>query len=352
MRNSAEYGTTLLGGFASALSQVGGATEQRLHMSTTRDTDFDAQLTWVLPGDALRLDVEIKQASLTSRNEVRRVVERTKSGTPVLLAAFLSPAARDELRQAGWSYWDETGNMLIQNRDPFVWVERTGASRNPSPDSTEGPRRLRSLKGQAASVVLVKLLTEGRAATVRELSRETGVGVATVSRVIELLRDEEFLNDTARGPIVVSDIKRLARRWAQDYSFTKTFKARRYFSLLGEEITLERLRTGELPYAVTGVQAANQYLGAQGRIASLPSRGAWIYTPDREAAERALKLAADPKGSILVGECDFLEQEGIRVLNGLRVVWPWRTVGDLLSTQGRTAAVGEELADALERERI
>lgn len=307
---------------------------------------LDGRVDWMIPGGRVVLDLEIKRQSVLSRDEVRRIVSRAPSGSPALLASYISPAARDELRRTGWSYWDGTGNLLIQNRDPLVWIERLGATRNPSPDMDDGPRRLRSLKGHAASVVIVHLLTQRRAPSMRELSRRTAVGVATVSRVVDLLREEELLEGASGGSIVVSDVLRLAERWSMDYSF----KSRRYFLLLGERVALERLRSGEVPYALTGIQAANQYLGTRSMAASLPSNETWIHVSDREAAERMLQLVPDPRGSILVSECGFLNQEECRVVGGERYVWPWRTVGDLLSTRGRGASVGRDLAEALGKE--
>ena len=212
---------------------------------------------------------------------------------------------------------------------------------------------LRSLKGQAASVVIVKLLTERQAPSVRELSRQTEVGVATVSRVLELLRDEDLLKETNGGPVVIKDATALAARWAQDYSFTKTFKSRRYFSLLGETIARERLKTAPFDYALTGIESANNYLGETGRVGTLPVSESWIYVSDLDAAEREMQLMSDAKGNIVVAECDFLrqEREGVRIVDGLRFARPWRTVGDLLSTRGRTASIGSDLAETLDRER-
>ncbi|WP_152631257.1 hypothetical protein [Agreia bicolorata] len=319
-----------------------------------QDTEFDGRLMWKVSSAELSLDVEIKSRSVTSREDVRRIVGGRLGENAILLAAFISPAACDELRLAGWSYWDGTGNLLIRSSEPFVWVERSGMTRNPNPDKPEGRRLLRSLKGQAASVVVVRLLTEGRAASARELSRQTGVGVATVSRVLELLRGEQLLEETNGGPVVVRDASTLAARWTQDYSFTNTFKARRYFSLLGEEIARERLHMADFDYALTGVEAANDYLGSAGRIGALPPSETWIYVSDGAAAERTMQLMADPRGSIVIAECGFLsqEREGVRVAGNLRFARPWRTAGDLLSARGRTASVGLELAETLDRERV
>lgn len=346
-----ESGSPLVERFISDMERLARGSQLKWR-ETPSDKGFDGTITWLTSDTELSFDVELKSRDVTSRDDIRRIIGSKPDGSFVLLASFISPSAGDELRRAGWSYWDETGNLFVQSRKPFVWVERLGAARNPNPVPPSGPR-LRSLKGQAASVVIVKLLTEGQAPSGRDLSRQTGVGVATVSRVLELLREEQLLEETSGGPVVIRDATVLAAQWAQDYSFTKTFKSRRYFSLLGDEIARERLKSAPFDYALTGVESANNYLGTTGRIGTLPGSESWIYVSDLDAAERELQLMSDPKGNIVIGECDFLpqEREGVRVVNDLRFARPWRTVGDLLSTRGRTASIGSDLAETLDRER-
>ncbi|MFT4296742.1 MAG: ArsR family transcriptional regulator [Micropruina sp.] len=300
----------------------------------------------VLPPAGITLTVNVRRTSMTDRADARRLPEPRPGDHPVLIAPFLSPAVRDELRRSGWSYSDATGNLLIQSSNPLVWIDRLGANRDPSPDPLSGPQRLRSLKGRSASEVIVRLLANGQVASVRELARQTEVGVATVSRVVEFLRDAGLVADVRSGKIVVSDKRRLALRWADDYSFTGTFKAKRYYSMLGDEIVLQRLRSAALPdYAITGVRAANDFIGQKNRVGLLPSTDLWLYVADLEHALTVLDLVPDPRGTILVAQADFLTSpESYRSgASELRSAQPWRVVGDLLSTSGRTAAVGDDL---------
>lgn len=304
----------------------------------------------VLPPAGLTLTVDLRRSSMTERDDARRLPEPQPGDHPVLVAPFLSSAVRDELRRSGWSYSDATGNLLIQSTEPFVWIDRLGANRNPAPDQLQGPQRLRSLKGRAASEVIVKLLADGEATSVRELARQTAVGVATVSRVIEFLRDDGLVGGERSGRIRVSDKRRLALRWAEDYSFTGTFKALRYYSVLGDDLALQRLRSSALrEYAITGVRAANDFMGEQNRVGLLPGADLWVYVANLEQASAVLDLVPDPRGTILVGQAAFLTStERYRSgASGLQLAQTWRVVGDLLSTAGRTAAVGDDLLRTL-----
>ena len=268
----------------------------------------------------------------------------------MLVAPFLSRRVRDELERAGWSYWDATGNMLLAVRDPLIMVRRAGATKDPNPSPAQAPTRLRSLKGPAASEVMVALLANGgRATTIRDFARAHALPVSTVSRVITLLREENWLEPTGGGPIIVTDRLALARRWAEDYSFTDSFTTRRYFSILGPHRAAQRLRESDLDYAVTGVQAAQAWLAGRHTAPLVPDTDLWLYTTDVEAVERVADLApAGRDATILVAHASFLTREHTwQQDDGTRTVTPWRTVGDLLSRQGRQAAVGEALAEAL-----
>ena len=348
MRNVITPGTEgLLQGFTKALYDVGGR-----DFSVVRNDvpgGYDAHVSVSFGPARLILDVNIALVPPRTRIDVDRRQSATPGTADVLVAPFLSAPVRDEIAGAGSSYWDWTGNMLIQSREPTVWIDRVGASRNPDPELSAGVQRLRSLKGRAASEVIVELLSSGGTASVRQLSRDTGTGVGTVSRVIDLLRSEELLDSGAAG-IHIPDRLALARRWAQDYGFEKSFKPMRYISLLGEEVAMDRLNRSPLRFAVTGSRAAAAEFSRRSLVAPLPPTGAWLYTDDVKSVERELDLSPDSRGTVFIAECDFLvegregAQEGVPPL-----ARAWRIVGDLMSGHGRLSALGDELAALLAR---
>tara|TARA_B100000378_G_scaffold275768_1_gene272409 strand:+ start:198 stop:1256 length:1059 start_codon:yes stop_codon:yes gene_type:complete len=343
MRNTAIYGTgDLLQGFTDAL-EVTGVRAISVDRSSGRG-GVDAVVTAQFGAASAAFGVEVKLNPPRSRADVRRLPEAGAGVVNMLVAPFLSPPVRDELERCGWSYWDATGNMRIRSAEPAVWIDRAGASRNPDPGVSAGAQRLRSLKGKAASEVVVQLLNVGNAASVRELARDTGAGVGTVSRVIELLRADEVV-DVGSGGIGVPDRVALARRWARDYGFESTFKPARYVSLLGEDVALNRLGRSGLRFAVTGSRAASAEFALRGRVAPLPVTGVWLYTDDVESVERAMDLAPDRRGNILVADGEFLGdgREGAQDTDP-PIARSWRIIGDLLAAGGRLTAMGEELA--------
>ena len=351
MRNETLYGTKdLIDRFVSALRELGpreSLNEITLTKAETRDS-ADATVRWRVAGESFSLALDVKVSPIGPLSSPAKGARGVKGQVPVVLSPFISRAAQTQLENQGLSYWDPTGNLLLQSRNPFMWIKQGGSAKNPNPDVKA--TALQSLKGRSASEVMVRLLSDGRAATVRDLARESGVGLGTASRVISLLRKEDFLEPTGGGPIVVTDPVRLAQRWAEDYSFTKTFNAKRYFSILGSSVALERIRESNVNYAITGLAAQSLWYEEDARIAPLPTSDLWLYTDDVARIEKVADLVPDnANGTIMVAQTEFLAPgcENYRPIGKTRTAWPWRVVGDLLSLSGRYAAAGSDFAEEL-----
>lgn len=351
MRNSTEYGSLdLIDRFADAVRAMApqGVSSSVRFESASSSARYDRVVVWTVAGASVRFVVEARtRAALV---EADRLPVVASGSVPVLVAPFIPSRLRSLLESAGWSYWDPTGNALIRVDDPLVVIRAEGAAKDPAPDP-KPVARLRSLKGQTASEVMVALLqyqATGGVSSVRELARQSRLPVSSISRVVSLLREENYLKPTAGGPILLDDPIAAAQRWAQDYSFAKTFRARRCFSLAGPDLALRRIVESDLDYALTGVRAAQEWLDQSGRIAGLPGSELWVYVSDLAKAERIADLAPDSRdGQIVIAECDFLGREQGRRVDGVRYVTPWRAAGDLLSAPGRLAGVGQELAEDL-----
>lgn len=356
MWNSAGYGTRdLIDRFIAYLRTViPVGTTNRLDPPTfPNDGTWDARLRWTIGTRPVELGLEVRLAA--DAIDLDRLPVAGQDVAPVLISTFIPRRTQELLEQAGWSYWDPTGNALIRLMKPVVLLRQQGATKDPDPQ-VKPAVRLRSLKGEAASQVMVALLrNDGFATSIRDFARENALQPSTVSRVVSLLRDENFLMPTGLGSFLIEDRLAAAQRWAEDYSFETTFHAKRYFSLSGRDLALQRIGQSGVHYAITGVAAANERLSGHGQAASLPATELWVYTTDLAALERAADLAPDRRqGDIRVAECDFLNRdEPTSTVDGLCYVTPWRIVGDLLSAGGRRAGIGEELArDLIESRRV
>ena len=243
--------------------------------------------------------------------------------------------------------------MLITSTQPFILVSQTGASRNADPQPGDS-RPLQSLKGRAAARLIVELLSTGKADSVRSLAQQSRSSPATASRVTVKLADEGLIRISDSGLITVPDRLSLARRWAEDYSFAKTYKAQRYYSMLGDELALTNIKTLSQEYRLTGPYAAKEYYEQSNLVSPLPAPEIWIYASEPGAAIDELGLVPNSSGSVLIAKSSLPESTdttGADVTDsGLVLAEPWRVVGDLLSSKGRLASLGASLGQLLTRE--
>lgn len=362
-RNTSLFGTSaLLDDFMAAIhtfvpsGQIGCTVHSPTFPGST-DTGVDVIVPWTLGAHDLRFAVEVRLGTAAPR-PLPPTSQRSKEMIPVVIARYLSPAERRRIVAGGSSYWDSTGNVLIQHAEPLIRIEREGAQRSPEP--TEREDRLESLKGRGAARVVEYLLTSGRTSGPRDLVSSMhfrdyddpdSAGVATASRVLALLREENFFKPTGAGAIMVRDRTALARRLVEDYSFVRSNRAKRYFSPLGREGTLMTLRSKGIDVATTGLQGASEYLAGADIRPTLPPNDLWLYAADAREVGRAAQLEPAPRdGDIYVADAPWMfdTHDYYPAPVGNRA-YPWRIAFDLMSRHGRHAQAGEDLLAELVR---
>lgn len=211
-----------------------------------------------------------------------------KSGSSgVLVCPFVPERARAFLAERGFGYWDPTGNMLLQLRDPAVFIERTGASSNPWIPA----RELRSLKGASAGRAVRALCDFKPQYTVGELSARSATSLATIVRVVQLAEREGLLERAPRGPIERVDWRGLIQRWAKDYSLLESNLVRSYIEPRGRSEFLRKLTSTKLRYAATGSIAAELKAPVSG------ARLFAVYVADMRKAAEQLELVETDEGA-------------------------------------------------------
>jgi hypothetical protein len=130
---------------------------------------------------------------------------------PLLVAApFLSERTRTLLIRASANYVDATGNLRLGLPRPSIFVERTGAERDPA----RRKHGLLSLRGSTAGRVVHALRELAPPYRVRQLARQTGISAASVSRVLSVLEREAVVVRGARGEVIEIDREALLAQWA------------------------------------------------------------------------------------------------------------------------------------------
>jgi hypothetical protein len=264
---------------------------------------------------------------------------RVKGGragvVPFVAAGYLGERTRWLLAERGIGYADRTGNLRLASERPVLYLERSGARRDPSPDT----RPIRTLRGSSSGRAVRALLDHAPPYGVRALAQRAGVSAATLSRVVELLEREAIaVRERARGPVTALDWRALLRRWSEDYSLVGSNRTATYLDPRGG-FAASRLRGSSARYAVTGSAAA-----AVVAPVAVPRLTA-VYVPSIEAAAEGWSLQrAETGGNVLLVEpCDGVVFERTTRRDGVTHAALGQVAIDLMTGPGR----GPAEADAL-----
>lgn len=313
------------------------------------DRGFDALLTVTAPdGTSATLLLEARRVVegrdvAEARERLARYVQQTPGACGVVVARYLSSPVRKRLADAGLSYVDATGNVLVNVARPGLYVATDGADHDP----WRGPGRPRgTLKGAPAARVVRALLDHDRSWAIRELVRVTGGSMGSAYRVIEFLESENLAIRDESGAVSVPDWAALLRRWSLDYAFVRNNDVTRWIAPRGLPDLLRRAADSSVRYAVTGTLAAAEW------AAYAPARSAMIYVADADEAAGAWGLrAADAGANVMLGEpqIDVAFARTLVTAGDLVVAAPTQVAVDLMTGPGRNPNEAEELIEWMAR---
>ncbi len=249
--------------------------------------DLTAGLTAEVNGVRLNIYVEVAATvtpeSLT--NQLHRRSDTSLQAAPahLLVADRIVAAAREVLREQGWSWLDLRGHLHLSG--PGVLVDTA------VPAAPDVPRPVDLFAGKVAlEVACALLLTPERPGSVRQLARELQRSPSSVSAVMNSLRKAQLVD--AQGlPVTPELFWETASAWRP----ARTTVAR--VALLDDPTIAGALRTGwgEPPtgvgWALTDTMAAAAYGAPAGVRAGYPPD---FYVPDKTTAHRAEALLGVP----------------------------------------------------------
>lgn len=274
------------------------------------------------------------------REQIDRIIDRKPATIGLVAARYLTKSTRKHLADAGLSYVDATGNLLMRAQSPAVFISDRGSDNDP----WRGPGRPRgTLKGEPAAKVVRALLDFQGPWKISDLVKMSASSTGSVYRVVEFLESEALANRADGGLITVPDWSVLLRRWSDDYQFLHTNTVTKWIAPRGIDSLLERVRKYEMrDYAVTGSIAAATW------APYAPVRSAMIYTPNPERVAEAWGLRATDTGANVIlarPTYDVLVERAIERPDGLRVAAPTQVAVDLMTGPGRAPSEAEELVE-------
>jgi hypothetical protein len=315
-------------------------------VSGAEDNAVGAKLIISSPnGDLGVLNIEFKNSVEPKLvPDIKAKQERGAFGAYLVAAPFLSPRTRELLSQEDLSYVDLTGNMRIALRQPALFIETQGETKNPRRES----KPMASLKGPAAGRVVRALCDFRPPYNTTELAKKSGASSATMSRALTLLSDEALITTSTkkRERLITSvALADLIRRWSQDYSVLKTNNVTTLIAPRGLSSLQKDLSTTTAEYSVTGS------LAARIRTSVAPARLAMIYTanPTGLADKLGLRPAEDGANVLLLEPFDSVVFERTATRDGLICAAFSQVAADLLTSPGRGPEEAEELLRWMEK---
>jgi hypothetical protein len=271
------------------------------------------------------------------RLEPRDVVVLRQGGGlagKLVMARFLGPRTRAMLEEAGASYADETGNVLISVAKPALFVRLEGARRNPAPEA----QPLSSLKGPASARVVRALCDFRPPYGVRRLASIAGSSPASVSRVVALLEKDALIRRMG-DDIAEVDWAGLLRRWVADYQFMSSNDVVTFLEPRGMGALIEKMRVSKTRNIVTGSLAANR----RAPIASVRAAAVYVDDPLTAGARFKLQVAEAGGNVMLVRPLSAVAFERAWVEEGIKYAALSQVAADLFTSPGRGPSEGEEL---------
>ncbi len=308
--------------------------------SRSRGPDGALRLT-APDGAVASLLVEMKarlgarQASEIARALTGRQFGNTPADGSIVFAPYVGAMSRQRLREARISYVDLTGNVWVSIDRPAVFLDRLGLGKDPNPPLGG----VRSLKGPKAARVVRALSDFSPPCRVGELARLTSVNAGYVTRVLALLNDEDLIRRGDAGEVMEVRWADLLRRWAMDYSVTKTNRALPCVAPRGLTRLRETLTQVDVRYAITGASA----VPGEAQIVSGGIFLCYVDEPEAMTAPLDLTLAESGANVLLLEPFDEVVFARTReVLGAVSVALPQCAV-DLLTGPGRDPAQGDGL---------
>ena len=243
--------------------------------------------------NGVRLGLDVKAAATVTPESLPRYLRQSTvprrpnvaARTPVarLLAADrIVPAARQILRDAGWSWLDLRGHLRLSAPGVLVDTDVPAALR------VAGPVTL--FPGKVSLEVACALLrAPERTASVRQLARDLGRSPSSVSAAVNALREAQLVDNDGR-PVTPELFWEAAGAWRPATA------AIARIAPLGDPAIATALRTSFADPATTGwaltdTVAAAAYGAPAGVRADYPPD---FYVPDAATARRAETLLGAP----------------------------------------------------------
>ncbi len=260
----------------------------------------------------------------------------------VVSARWLSPRARELLRERGLGFLDSTGNAEIALPEPGLYIRTDGATRDPQPKPSVAP----GMRGPRVWALLRTLIEVAPPYGVTDLSQALDLDTGYVSRVLRVLTDEMIIERTPRGPVTDVNWEGVLRQLVSTYSVFDANETSTWAASGGPDAFLR-----DLPGRRTGRWAVTGSFGSARIVPVAAPEVAIVYTDDPERLAKAGRLLPTKTGAnvVLAAAYDPIVFTRTWQADTTTYVSVAQLAADDLTGNGRMPAEGEALIGWMRR---
>lgn len=173
---------------------------------------LDGDIRFIYNHKAYHIPVEIK-AEVRAHQLPRLFDLKKKLKKLMVVADYIYPKLKEELRTEGVAYLETNGNIFIKEGNLFLWV-----------DNLKTERKEAGLMGRAFGKTGLKLLFQLLLEedllnmTYREIAKRTGVGFGNINFIFTDLKEQGFLVPINKHTYKFTRKEQLLQKWVQAYN--------------------------------------------------------------------------------------------------------------------------------------
>jgi len=160
-----------------------------------------------------------KKLFVETKNEIRPIqVEHLNErknhfGNLLVIANYITPNAKQLLKERGINYVDEQGNIWLKFKPIYIHIEGIPKQKTPK------QKKNRAFTKAGIKVVFQLLLDKDLVnTTYRNIAEKAEVALGTIPKVVEGLQEEGFLIKKNKDQWVMTNHAELLTRWQEEYA--------------------------------------------------------------------------------------------------------------------------------------
>lgn len=189
-------------------------------------------------------DIHVIAKNEVRPNQIGEVFLLKERTNHLLVAAnYITPAARQLLKEKGVNYVDRAGNVFLKVYPFHIFIE--GIPNQP----LAGNMKSRAFTNAGLKFIFQILLYPQLVnATYREIAGKAGVALGAITKIIDGLKEGGYLLKKTQKEWILTDYKRLLDRWQMEYAerlkptlFVKRFRpADKNFEITWKQLTFKK----------------------------------------------------------------------------------------------------------------